>query len=264
VFPEAYQIGPILINGYGMMIVAGVFLGFFVQRWTAPPTGLSKSETWDLSFWMLISGLLGARLFYVLFHWSRYHGRPFHEIVDYFGGGLMFQGGLITSIVVAYFIVSCRKGSFLQAGDALAPAVCLGQAVGRIGCFLNGCCHGRIAPQGFPLSVTFPNGSMAPEGIPLYPTELMESAGLFALFGFLMFKVKKKPYIQGEVLGYYLIYSGILRFLVDFFRGDDRGRNIFGMSPTALMALGIFTVGLLFHIYTKQKKSKTSSSNYQI
>jgi phosphatidylglycerol:prolipoprotein diacylglycerol transferase len=248
VFPHEYYLGPLLINGYGAMVIASIILGFVVQRWTAPPAGLTPGLTRDLSFWMVCAGLVGSRLFYVALHWSRYKSGPVYEIFDWFGGGLMFQGGLLAAALVAFLLLRRGKISFLRAGDALAPALSLGQAVGRVGCFLAGCCHGRTAPDNFPFSVSFPEGGGAPSGVPLYPTELMECFGLLALTSFLFLRLKKSPYTPGRVLGFYLLFSGLLRFVLDYYRGDNRGPLVFGMAPTSYIALGIFLAGacLLF------------------
>ena len=244
-FPYDYRLGPLLLNGYGLMAAAGVFAAFLIQRWTAPQAGLRVKDTLDLSFWMLISGLLGARLFYVIFHWPRYKNAPLDEIFDYFGGGLMFQGGLLVSLIVAFLILKVRKTSFFRAGDALAPALSAGQALGRVGCFLAGCCHGRRAPEHFLLSVRFPAGGGAPAGVPLYPTELTESFGLLALTVFLLRRLSRRTSAPGSVFGHYLLWSGLLRFLVDFFRGDNRGPLLFGMAPTTYIAAGICLAGLV-------------------
>jgi phosphatidylglycerol:prolipoprotein diacylglycerol transferase len=254
VFPHEYHFGPILINGYGIMAIVGVALGLYIQRLTAPPAGLSVRDSRDLSFWMLISGLLGSRVFYVLLHWQRYRGRPFYEMADYLGGGLMFQGGLITAVLVALLILRARQASFLRFGDALAPALALGQGLGRVGCFLAGCCHGRVVPAGFPLGVTFPPGGEAPPGVALYPTELMESLGLLALSLFLYKREKSPTYVPGRVLGTYLVGSGLLRFVVDFFRGDDRGRAVLGLAPTAWLAILICVSGVVLLKMANSKK----------
>jgi phosphatidylglycerol:prolipoprotein diacylglycerol transferase len=253
------MLGPLLINGYGLMLVLAVAAGFLIQRWTAPPTGLTAKTTRDLSFWMLIAGLLGARLFYVLSHWRRYSGRNLWEIADYFGGGLMFQGGLLTAALVALLVMRGRPGGFLRAADALAPALALGQGLGRIGCLLAGCCHGREAPSGFPLALSFPKGGEAPAGVPLYPTQLVECVGLLVLFAFLMRKLGKEPYSEGGVFGVYLLWAGILRFTVDFFRGDDRGPMLMGLSPASLISLCMATLGFALLARAGARRARRAS-----
>jgi phosphatidylglycerol:prolipoprotein diacylglycerol transferase len=233
------------------MILAGVVLGFFIQRWTAPRTGLKTEETRDLSFWMIVTGLLGSRLFYVLFHWPKYRSRPLYEFVDYFGGGLMFQGGLLVSVLAAFFILRVKRMSFLKVADALSLSLSLGQACGRVGCFLTGCCYGKRTPEAFPLGVIYPSGGHAPSGVSLYPVELFESLGLMCLTVFLWRVLKKQPYVKGKVFGFYLLISGLLRFSLDFLRGDDRGTALWGLPPTTFISLGIIISGFLLLQYSR-------------
>jgi phosphatidylglycerol:prolipoprotein diacylglycerol transferase len=156
----------------------------------------------------------------------------------------MFQGGLLSALPVAWLLSRANGQGFLGLGDALAPSLALGQGLGRVGCFLAGCCHGRAAPPGFPLALTFPPGGEAPAGIPLYPTQLAESLGLLALAAFLVKRLKGGAFPRGGILGLYLAGTGLLRFVVDFFRGDDRGPAFLGLSPTSYLALGLFLFGL--------------------
>jgi phosphatidylglycerol:prolipoprotein diacylglycerol transferase len=128
-------------------------------------------------------------------------------------------------------------------GDALAPGLALGQAVGRLGCLLQGCCHGRTAPAWFPMALRFPDGAQAPAHVPLYPTQPAEAAALALLAVWLLAHLKKRPRRPGRTLALYLALSGLTRLVMEFFRGDDRGR-LLGLPPTTLAAAAALAVGL--------------------
>jgi phosphatidylglycerol:prolipoprotein diacylglycerol transferase len=243
-WPKDIILGPFAVNGYGIMAALGVAFGLMIQGISAPLAGLDVKDTRNLSFWLILSGLFGARLSYVLFHLNAFTGRPLH-VLNYWEGGLMFQGGFITALVVAFILLKSHFSMILSMGDALSPALTIGQGLGRIGCFMAGCCHGRLSPPNLWFSVTFPPGSQAPSGWPLYPTQLIEAAGLFLLTGLIFWVLKKNNRPPGLVLGVYLFGSGLLRFFVDGYRGDSRGELLWGWPPTTWMALVIGMAGII-------------------
>jgi phosphatidylglycerol:prolipoprotein diacylglycerol transferase len=194
-----------------------------------------------LGFWLIVAGLLGARLFYVLFHLREFAAKPL-KVFFYWQGGLMFQGAVLVAAATAFFLLKKRKQSFWPMADAVAPALALGQSIGRLGCYAAGCCFGRPAHHG-PLTVVFPPGSAAPSGFPLYPTQLMEAFSLMAIAIFLGARLSKKP-APGRVFALYALLAGGLRALLEQFRGDFRGAPIGGQAPTFWLALGLMAFGV--------------------
>jgi phosphatidylglycerol:prolipoprotein diacylglycerol transferase len=224
---------------------------------SAPLAGLKTYKVREFAIWMVIFGLLGSRLLYVILHHSLYFEKPL-RILKFWEGGLVFHGGLITAIIVAFIALRISKGSFLQMGDALAPALSLGQGVGRLGCLLEGCCYGRHAGDNFPISLVFPRGGGAPYGTPLYPTQAMESLGLFILTFALFMILRRNLRPCGLVLGAYLLGAGLLRFSLEFLRGDDRGPLLLGYPPTTYVAALLAAAGVIviLYVYGKAKKFK--------
>jgi phosphatidylglycerol:prolipoprotein diacylglycerol transferase len=247
-------IGPLVISGYGLALTSGVFLGLYILKYTAPRAGTSFKKAFDLSFWLIVAGITGSRLAYVIFHPVRFYLSP-ADILKYWQGGLMFQGGLLAGLAVIVILSLLGRLSLPVMADAIAPGLALGQAIGRLGCFAAGCCFGRLAPDYFPLTLTFPFGSLAPAGLPLYPTQLMESLGLFCLTGFLLwFLTKTRP--AGLVSALYLCLAGLLRLTVDYFRGDYRGPKFLGLVPTSWTALFLAAAGLILGLWliSRQKR----------
>ncbi|MDR1872163.1 MAG: prolipoprotein diacylglyceryl transferase [Deltaproteobacteria bacterium] len=241
-WPEVFFIGPIGLNAYGLLVALGVFLALGSLKRSAKFIGWPPRKALDLAFWLIIAGLIGARLFYVIFNWPMFKGQPL-TILAYWRGGLMFQGALFLATLTAFILIRRQKLSFGAFSDAVAPALALGQSVGRLGCYAAGCCYGRPAPD-FPLAVIFPPGSPAPFGFPLYPTQLLESLGLFTLFWGLFAYLKRGP-ARGRVFGLYLVGAGSLRAMMETLRGDFRGEKIWGQAPTFYLALTAILAGLL-------------------
>ncbi len=257
-FPDPIFLGPVSFNFYGVMVALGVAAGLALVGLTAPPRGLAAGRVRDLAFWLIVCGLLGARLFYVIFHWSEFSGQ-WWTILAYWRGGLMFQGGALTALL-ACLILARRFGlALVPLLDVLTPSLALGQALGRLGCFSVGCCYGKISSPDNPLALVFPPGSLAPMGLPLWPSQLMEAAGLFILTVLLVLAVRssggafRRP---GRVAALYLAGAGLLRLITEFFRGDFRGEAvIWSLPPTTLTAAAALLFGLFFLWRLRQPKS---------
>jgi phosphatidylglycerol:prolipoprotein diacylglycerol transferase len=247
----------LIINFYGLFFALGIISALLLLYYTAKFRDIKYDKLINFSILMVIIGFLGTRLFYVIFHWSQFQGRPFFNMIAFWRGGLMFQGGPILAVLCAPLLLSFFGLRFWATADVIAPSLALGQAIGRIGCFFAGCCYGQPTSTLNPLAVVFPQNSQAPAGVPLWPTQLMESVGLVFLFAFLLHILKKANKPNGLVCSIYLAGVGLLRFVVDFYRADNRGSLIFSVVPTTLMALFIFLLGLSLLI-TFLKKTRLS------
>ena len=149
-------------------------------------------------------------------------------------GGLAWQGGFLGGTLAGVWFARSKKLSLRPVLDLVAPYIALGQAIGRIGCFLNGCCYGKPVSWG----IYFPT-----HGARLHPTQLYEMAGLFIIF--LMLKgAQKKPHQAGFIFVFYLWLAAIERFVVEFYRGDDDILWL-GLKLTQFVALGVFASGLI-------------------
>lgn len=217
-YPVLFKIGPLPIYSYGVMLALGFLVAIFLARRRANSTGMDGDTIIDLGVWLIISGVLGARLLYVLFNLDYYKDAPL-EAVMIWRGGLVWYGGFILAILVALWFLLRRRMPILKTGDLMMPYVALGQAIGRIGCFLNGCCYGR--PTSLPFGVSFNTTQ-----VPVHPTQLYESVAAFLIYLILR---RRKPG-NGKTIFLYLVLYSTFRFFNEFFRGDD---------PIALMGLTI-------------------------
>ncbi len=245
-FPEPLTLGPLHFSVYGLMAATGVLAALALFSLTARQRGLTPGQARDFCFWMVLIGVLGARIGYVIFHWPEFADRMV-TVFAYWRGGLMFQGGVVLAIVVSPAILKRYQLAFWPTMDVMAPSLALGQSFGRLGCFGAGCCYGRPTGPDNPLAVIFPLNSQAPAGWPLWPTQLMDSLGLAALSLILCWAIRSESFRRpGRVAGLYLLIAGLTRVGMDFMRGDYRGDPIIGnLPPTTLTAMAAAGLGLV-------------------
>lgn len=234
---ELFSIGPFTVHGYGFMIALGILACIFLGLYRAKRRGMSQDAVLDISIIGILCGFLGAKLLYILVELDRFLQEPLQVLGS---EGFVVYGGILAGVFSA--ILYCkRKGlSFLEYFDLLAPSIAIAQGFGRIGCFLAGCCYGRET-QCF-LGVTFPEGSIAPSGVKLLPTQLFSSAGDFLIMAILLL-YSRKPRPKGNTGALYLLLYGVGRFLIEFLRSDERG-TVGVLSTSQFISIGICVAAL--------------------
>lgn len=240
-YPVFLHIGSFELATYGVMTA----LGYAAAAWYLYPklnTQKIDADTfWNLLFSVFLGAIVGAKLLFILVSWPEL-GNTLTEklttIVKELRYGFVFFGGLIAAVAGAIWYMRRKHLPVLQTADFLIPAVPLGHALGRIGCFCAGCCYGK--PTSLPLGVAFTNPhALVPAelmGVPLHPTQLYEAAGNLVLF-FLLTRAAKKPHKKGFILVQYIVYYSVMRFGLEFFRGDFRGGFLLGLSPSQCISL---------------------------
>jgi len=200
---------------------------------------------------------VGSRIGYIFVQWQFYLKNPL-DVFRIWEGGLVFLGGLIACIITAAWYLKKYRLPFWKVSDVFMPGVALGHALGRMGCFMAGCCHGRQCDVNAWYAVVFPDkpGSLAPSGMALYPTQLMEAGAEFLIFGFLAWRSQKKAF-DGEILLLYLIIYSAFRIVIEVFRGDlERGYVIPGwVSTSQFIGILLILFAVLMLIYRKGKSS---------
>ncbi|MGN0308236.1 MAG: prolipoprotein diacylglyceryl transferase [Lachnospiraceae bacterium] len=214
---ELFSIGPITVHGYGLMIGLGVVAALLLGDYRAKKKGLSSDAVYGMTFFAVVFGFLGAKILYILTQWKSFLQNP-KEFLSF--EGFVVFGGIIGAIITLYFYCKVKKLDLLQYLDLMVPSVALAQALGRIGCFLAGCCYGRETDSC--LGVVFTHSAYAPNGVKLLPTQLFMSAGDFLLMGILLWYGRKER-IKGRATMLYLILYSLGRFVLEFFRNDERG-----------------------------------------
>jgi len=232
VHPIVFRVGPFAVRFYGLMYVTALLVGIWLLRLEAKRRGLPPDRMVDLAFYVFVGGLLGGRLYYVLFKWGYYGAQPL-KIFAVWEGGMAIHGGLIGGLIGGGFFARLHAMPLVTLCDMAAPAVSLGHAFGRFGNFMNGDAHGYPlrSPQlpawlrSFPdwMGVTFPPTSIAGQEfgpVPLHPVMLYEL--VLNLVGFvLLWSFRKKPWPAGSLFGVYLMYYAVVRSFTSLFRADD-------------------------------------------
>lgn len=250
---ELFSIGPFTIHGYGLMIALGILACIAMGMYRAKKKGMKDEAVLDIAIIGVLCGFVGAKLLYVIVEFDRFLENPLTVLGS---EGFVVYGGIIAGVFSA--VLYCRKKNliFLDYFDLLSPSIALAQGFGRIGCFLAGCCYGRET-QCF-LGITFPEGSLAPSGVKLLPTQLISSVGDFLIMALLLF-YSRHTSEKGRVGALYMLLYGIGRFLVEFLRSDERG-SIGALSTSQFISIGIVLGGIL--LFNRKKfSSGTKKAN---
>jgi phosphatidylglycerol:prolipoprotein diacylglycerol transferase len=240
-------LGPFTLHTYGVLLAIAFLVGLLVVSRQAKRAGLDSGRITDLAVWVLIAGLVGAKLLLLLVDF-RYYGRNPRELFTIFQSGGVFYGGLVAGVAVAWWYIRHYRLPGWQTADVLAPGVVIGQAIGRLGCFSAGCCWGK--PTSVPWAVKFTDMYAAravgtPLDVPLHPTQLYESAACFLIFFALLWLALRKRFHGEVVLAYVAAYS-VVRFVIEFFRGDpDRGTWFKGALSTSQLISLLLLLGVL-------------------
>jgi phosphatidylglycerol:prolipoprotein diacylglycerol transferase len=234
-FPILFHIGPLTIRTYGAMVALAFLAALQVARAAARVRKIGETFLLDLVALLILSGLLGARLLYIVVNLSYFREHPW-ESFKVWEGGLVFYGGFILAALVGVVFTRYRGYDVGETADCLAPALALGQGIGRWGCFFAGCCYGK--PTSLPWAVTFKDpASLAPLGVQLHPVQLYESIGNLLIAALLWLQLEHRKETHGDIFWFYVFLYGVLRFAMETLRGDDRGPLHGGLAPSQIIAL---------------------------
>lgn len=250
----SWTIGPIPIRLYGLMIGIGFLVALWFASRRAKKEGIDPERIMDMGVYLLLAAIVGSRLLYVLVNLQEF-SRNWLDVFAIWKGGLVFYGGLIGAVAAGIWYIRRHDLPLWRTADIVAPYIALGHMFGRFGCFFAGCCYG--APCHTSLCVTFADPhSLAPLGIPLYPTQLFEAGGEFMNFLLLLMLYRHRKF-DGQVFWLYPALYSILRFVVEFFRGDAARGLWFGgfISTSQIIAIVMFccSLAMLWWLGRKQQ-----------
>ncbi len=232
--PILLKLGPVTVYSYGVFVALGFAAAALLIYRRAVNFGIDKNDAIDLLILMLVAGIIGARLFYVLLNLG-YYTANFSEIINLSKGGLVWYGGFFAAIASGALLIKKKKMGFLNTMDLITPYIALAQAFGRAGCFLNGCCYGLDG----------------------YPIQLLSSFVLVMIFIILRSWQDRRRFIGEIALGYCILYS-LKRFGVEFFRGDNP-RIIIGLTISQVISLFVLiAAGIVFIKKVSEWKEKDS------
>lgn len=262
VHPVLFRIGTYEVASYGVLLTLSFALGIWVARRRALARGFDPERILDVSMVILFTSILGARLLWVVTHLEEFqppNGAWTDALNPFRGGayvgfaGLSVLGGVVLATASALAYLAWKKMPVLAVADLLAPSVALGAGLTRIGCFLNGCCHGLPCDAFF--CVRFPEGSpshLAFHGVTVHPTQLYAAAIGFASFALLSWLWYRRPF-AGAVFAAFLALQGIERLVLDTVRHQDAsvvwfqlGATPFTANQGVALALLIAGIALLF------------------
>lgn len=260
-YPEPIiSLGFLQISAYGVMNAFGYLIAIFYLYKTQKKSNFkNNTDFFDYIFYLILGALIGAKVFYLIFHWSGFYGDNFFEklidAIKTFRSGFVYFGGFIGAVCAGMIFIRKRNFSISKTADFTAPAIALGHMFGRIGCFLAGCCYGKISHSKLAVKFTNPE-CLVPDhlhNLPLHPTQLYEIfANLLIFLTLHIFSNKKHK--TGSIFIIYMMLYSIARFTIEFFRGDERGTFIFGISPSQILSIAIFITAILVYIFAIRKK----------
>jgi phosphatidylglycerol:prolipoprotein diacylglycerol transferase len=258
------------VHTYGLALATGFIVGIWLAQREARRQGQDPEAIADLSFWILVSALVGSRVYFIFVNWSDYFGEGamvatrFGRIPRLFAlteGGLVFYGGFIAAGLASFWYMRRKGMPFFPYADTLIPSVALGQFFGRLGCFAAGCCWGKVSQAHLPWLAKFPPAALAYQTfaqrpdpsqyltpdrlttLPLHPTQVYESAGELLIFLLLIAVVRPRKRFHGQVIATWLVLYAALRAAVEVFRGDVERGVVAGLGVGQWTSLAIFAAG---------------------
>lgn len=257
--PVAFQLGPIAVRWYGIIIACGILLGYFIAQRTLQRVGFDKEVLVDILFWSAIIGFIVARIYFVIFQFPYYAQHP-AEIPKIWHGGIAIHGGIIGGFITGIFICKRKNINPFQMGDIAAPSMVLAQGIGRWGNFMNHEAHGGPVSRSFLEHLHIPDfiiDNMYINGVYYHPTFLYES--IWDVLGFIILLSLRKHLRIGDTFALYLIWYSIGRFFVEGLRTDSlmltSHIRIAQLMSIVLVIVGIVII-IVRHVKFKPQRFK--------
>lgn len=268
------------LHTYGLMIASGFVAAIWLAQREARRQGQDAERIGDLAFWVLVSALVGSRLYFIAVNWGDYfggnawiafHGARIPRVLAIWEGGLVFYGGFLGAALTAWWYMRRNGMGFLPYADTIIPSVAIGHFFGRLGCFAAGCCWGAVSHSHLPWLARFPPASLAYQAfagrpnaaellapghlttLPVHPTQLYESFGELALFAALTMIIRPNKRFHGQVLAAWLMAYAVLRTVVELFRGDIERGVVAGLGVGQWTSIAIFAAGMVVWVVGRRQ-----------
>jgi phosphatidylglycerol---prolipoprotein diacylglyceryl transferase len=248
------RIGPVNLYAYGAMLALAFVAGTWLAVSRARTRNVPGSAIYDLVLWILVSSLAGARLLFVIMNFDYYRDHLL-DILKLWEGGLVLYGGIVFGFCAAVYFLKKNKLPVWRVVDILAPSLALGVAIGRIGCFLNGCCYGRLSAR---WGVRFPgvdnppayeeqlrHGFISPaasSSLPVLPTQLYEAFACLFIAGLLLFIERRNRYFDGFLFWLFIAFYSVERFFMEGIRYYEQNFFIGFLTVSQLISVIFFAV----------------------
>ena len=245
-FPKLFDLGPLTVYSYGVLLAAAYLGGLQFALVRAKRRGIDPARVMDLGIYIIVSALIGAKLLLVLVDADHFLRNP-SDLLALARSGGVFYGGLILAVIVGLWYVRRHRLPTWRIADVIAPGIAFGHVVGRLGCFLAGCCYGHETDVPWAVTVTNPLAAEnvgTPLGVPLHPTQLYEAGAELIILGLLLAFERKGRAFPGRTFWGYMLVYGLSRFVIEFFRGDPRGMVVGSISTSQFISLLIVPISI--------------------
>ncbi|MEZ4270638.1 MAG: prolipoprotein diacylglyceryl transferase [Myxococcota bacterium] len=263
--PVLIDFGPWPLHTYGLLIALGFLTAMTLVKRQAEREQEDPDRIVDLAFWVLIFGLLGARLVFILTRFREYMATNPLEMLAFWRGGLVWYGGFIGASLYVFYFARRYRMNYFKLIDLCMPYAALAHAFGRLGCLAAGCCYGTHTEM--PWGIVFPVGSQPQSdhqqdgligvgdmSLPIHPTQLYEASAEILLFLLLIWLRNRKRF-HGQLFLTWMALYPLVRSVIEVFRGDKiRGVWFFGISTSQIISICVAgaAVGMYFHLRKKR------------
>jgi len=254
--PILVAFGPITVYTYGVLLAAAYLFGLQLARVRAKARGLDANRVLDLGIYIIISALIGAKLLLLITDFRTFAANP-RELLSLARSGGVFYGGLILAVAVALFYIRKIGLPLWTTCDVFAPGIALGHVIGRFGCLFAGCCYGK--PTTVPWAITFTDPFAAsnvgtPLNQPLHPTQLYEAGAELLILGVLLATERKGKPFAGRTFWLYMLLYAISRFIIEFYRGDERG-TVGMFSTSQFISILLVPLAIVMLVYLSRRSA---------
>ena len=254
--PILFEIAGFPVYTYGVLLAAAYLLGLQFALVRARARGLDANRVMDLGIWIIISALIGAKLLLLIVDFDTFSRNP-RELLTLMRSGGVFYGGLIAAVTVAMWYMRRHRLPVWGVSDAFAPGIALGHVIGRMGCFFAGCCFGRATDVAW--AVTFTNEYAAqnvgtPLHVPIHPTQLYEAGAELLILGALLLLERRGRAFPGRTFWSYMLFYGVTRFIIEFYRGDARGM-VGDLSTSQFVSVILVPVSIIMLVLLSRRRT---------
>lgn len=253
--PVLFHIGSITIYSYGFFIMLGALAGYYYALKQGPSIGLNSDGVSEMTLLIILASYAGGKIFLWFSDWDYYMQHPM-KMIAFSGSGFVFYGSFIVCILSLFAFFRYKKVKPAPAFDVLAVCTALVHGFGKIGCFMAGCCHGKVCSPAIGIVYTDPLSQAHPLNTPLYPAPLIDSLVIFCTCVFLIWYRSHKKF-DGELMLWYIFIYSTTRFFTEFLRGDDDRGFIGPLSQSQWVSIGLLIIaGVLYRVLPgRQKKA---------
>lgn len=261
-YPRLFEFGWFTVYSYGLLLALAYLLGLQMALVRARHRGMDSTRVMDLGIWIIISALIGAKLMLLIVDWDYFSRNP-RELLSLAQSGGVFYGGLILALIVALWYMWRHRMNVWAVCDVFAPGIALGHVIGRLGCFLAGCCYGRPTDVAWAVRFTDPFAAAnvgTPLHMDLHPTQLYEAGAELLILGLLLGTERMGRPFPGRTFWSYMFVYGVSRFIIEMYRGDPRG-FVFGTNLSTSQFISIVLVPLsLIMLFVLSRRSPSPAA----